>query len=324
MKAGTLRKVGLAAALVCLLAASQAWGLALRRDVVVEIGEVSAAFRDVVRVPLFIAPVSSNNAVATLEFRLFYEHDHLFYLGYDLGEAALDAEKSVFVLEVQPGQLSIVVTGGLDAIEDGEFAGLYFEVLEGALSESAVPLSGAEASAADAEAAPLEVEVSGGAVLLGNCPLPASPQEVMASQGEFAGKVRVTWAAVQGAEAYRVYRAGMPFFSRTELIAEEKGVLYYDDYGVAVGGSDGDGAEEAFGCSKNLQLLKTGSYVQEHYYWVAAVNECGEGGPAGPALGHASKRRKTFPDSNVSASPGLFLAAAASLAALGRRRRRRS
>ena len=88
-------------------------------------------------------------------------------------------------------------------------------------------------------------------------PVPAAPF-VVASDGKYQGRVRVTWSAVEDASAYLVYRAERSDLSDAALQASVT-ELFFDDYSARFAHTNG--------CNK--QLVAT-----LYYYQIRAVGKC--------------------------------------------------
>lgn len=106
------------------------------------------------------------------------------------------------------------------------------------------------------------------------CAAPAAPTGVSASDGTFADRVRVTWAAVTGATSYRVYRNTTNSFGSATLLGTVTGTQN-DDFS-ALGSSAGGGCNQG------------GSGPTTYFYWVTALTACGESAASTPDQGNAS------------------------------------
>jgi fibronectin type 3 domain-containing protein len=104
---------------------------------------------------------------------------------------------------------------------------------------------------------------------------PAKPLGVKASDGAYAGKVRVTWKAVPGATKYRVYRAWSATGSK-KLLGQPTGTVFDDTTAKA-------------------------SHV--YHYWVKACNSAGCSGFSAKNTGYRGKPPKL---AGVKASDGAY------------------
>lgn len=140
------------------------------------------------------------------------------------------------------------------------------------------------------------------------CPNPAAPSNIAASDGAYDDRVEVTWDPVEGATAYRVYRALSASSSAPDLMGTVTGAAF-DDFSAAAKQITAPN----MGCPENPAGRTT------YYYWVAAVNACGEGELGGPDSGYAGS------GGVIAAGDGLLLAflAAGLLGAARRYRKQR-
>ncbi len=95
------------------------------------------------------------------------------------------------------------------------------------------------------------------------CKTVSVPAGVQASDGTFTDKVRLTWSAVDGAEAYEVFRADSDDSGAATLLGQTS-VAQYDDATAAA-------PEKTGGC-------KPTTTDHDYYYWVKAGSSCGESG----------------------------------------------
>ena len=112
----------------------------------------------------------------------------------------------------------------------------------------------------------------------GLCAVPTAPSGVSASDGTYTNKVMVTWDSVSGADSYKVYRATSPNGAKTH-IGSMGTSTYYNDYSASVGTT--------------------------YYYWVKAVNSCGESQYSADDTGYRACDVPPTP-SGVSASDGTY------------------
>ncbi|MCP4638991.1 MAG: hypothetical protein GY851_01085 [bacterium] len=77
-------------------------------------------------------------------------------------------------------------------------------------------------------------------------PVPVGPF-VSATDGMYKGRVRVTWSAVDTAQAYRVFRGTREDFTDAEFIGEVTADLFFDDYSADV--------RKLNGCTPSLEAV---------------------------------------------------------------------
>ena len=103
------------------------------------------------------------------------------------------------------------------------------------------------------------------------CELPATPTNVVATNGLHLHTVVVTWDDVEDAASYEVYRNTVPDFDTAQLIGTSVEAQYLDYK-----------PEPAYvaspGCAKPDPTV--------FYYWVVAVNGCGSSDPSDPDEGY--------------------------------------
>ena len=90
---------------------------------------------------------------------------------------------------------------------------------------------------------------------------PSAPQGVLASDGAYTNKVRVTWSAVSNAASYKVYRSTADAVTAAVYLCDSTAALA-DDPSVAVG--------------------------TLYYYWVVAINQAGFSADSASDSGYAS------------------------------------
>ena len=113
--------------------------------------------------------------------------------------------------------------------------------------------------------------------------LPGQPQNVTASDGAFADKIRVTWSSVSGATSYRIYRSDDSTFDiTTDRIAETTSTSFDDVHHAT---------------NNPLGLCA------DYWYAVSAMNATGEGPLSVPDTGYRGTRVTGVP--TVSATDGL-------------------
>ena len=110
-----------------------------------------------------------------------------------------------------------------------------------------------------------------------SCSTPAAPTGVLASDGTYTDKVRVTWNASTGATSYEVYRATSS--GGTKTMIGTPSTTSYDDTSAAVGTT--------------------------YYYWVKAMNDCGSSAFSAYNTGYRAGTAPSAPYS-VSASDGAY------------------
>jgi peptidyl-Asp metalloendopeptidase len=122
----------------------------------------------------------------------------------------------------------------------------------------------------------------------GVCAGPAAPAGVSASDGAFAGFVRVTWNSVGSGAEYRVYRGNSNDPNTASAVSGWLTAASFDDTSAAppsTGGSlpNGSGCNAAGG-------FKAPVY---HYYWVQARNTCTAGPFSASDRGHRGEAKTT-------------------------------
>jgi fibronectin type 3 domain-containing protein len=113
--------------------------------------------------------------------------------------------------------------------------------------------------------------------------LPGQPQNVTATDGTHADKIRVTWSSVSGATSYRVYRSDDSTFNITTDQIAETTTTSFDDVDHAT--------------NNPLELC------EDYWYAVSAMNATGEGPLSVPDVGYQGTRVTGVP--TVSATNGL-------------------
>ncbi len=127
--------------------------------------------------------------------------------------------------------------------------------------------------------------VSAKFVLSAPCDLTIAPANVKASDGTFTDRVRVSFSLVTGSTKYNVYR-GEDSDSTNAVLLGSVTQSPFDDYSAA-----GDEEEDStFGCSSGGSGSGDGP---TYYYWVAAVNTCGESVFGGPDTGYTGAGTKS-------------------------------
>jgi uncharacterized repeat protein (TIGR01451 family) len=100
--------------------------------------------------------------------------------------------------------------------------------------------------------------------LVVSCDLPDAPANVAATDGTYGQTVLVVWDEVVGATAYNVYRNTDDSFATAELLGTVPDLVFADFQPA-----DGTGA---FSCGVPS--------IEIFYYWVTAVDDCGESAPS--------------------------------------------
>lgn len=126
---------------------------------------------------------------------------------------------------------------------------------------------------------PLTDSVSMAIVVEKYCPPITPPADVQATDGEFVDRVRVTFAAVDGATGYRIYRSESNDKAAATLLGSWSETTFDDFSAVAVK----QASANPFACAAT-----PGSAVAKtYYYWVAAYSDCAESAKSGPDSGYA-------------------------------------
>lgn len=89
---------------------------------------------------------------------------------------------------------------------------------------------------------------------------PPAPASINASDFDFCGRIVVQWPATAGATQYRLYRNTVNNFATASLHATLAGTSYSDPFPAT-------------------------AHSQAYFYWVVAVNACGNSAPTGPNRG---------------------------------------
>ena len=110
------------------------------------------------------------------------------------------------------------------------------------------------------------------------CPLPAAPANVIATNGLHIHTVVITWDEVPTATMYEVYRNTTPDFGTATNIGSsiEAEYLDYKPQPPYIANP---------GCAKPDPTV--------FFYWVVAINTCGESLPGGPDEGYVRPERET-------------------------------
>jgi len=122
---------------------------------------------------------------------------------------------------------------------------------------------------------PLEDSETITIIVTPGCTQPDPPASITASQGTFADRIRITYAPVDGAVSYWVYRNTTPDPESADLIAVWNETTL-DDFSVETG-------TPPFSCAGLAPFVRGPNY----YYWVSAYNGCDWSEKSGPALGYA-------------------------------------
>ena len=173
-------------ALCCLLAASSAWGEALKDagTLDVSIGQGSGQGGDDVRVPVSLT--TQGTQPAAVAFRIQYDWHALTYKSVGAGATAATAQKVVAGTAVELGAVSFVVYGvNRNALEDGELLTAVFEVTFPS-DEGFQPLVGWTISASDPDGNRI-----GAAIHDGQIAIHASGEGEGEGEGEQTGSLAV-------------------------------------------------------------------------------------------------------------------------------------
>ena len=95
--------------------------------------------------------------------------------------------------------------------------------------------------------------------------IPTAPSNVSATDGAFSDRVQVSWAKVDNAEEYRVWRADSDDPTKASAISGWISTNVYNDTGALAAT-----VEEAQGCACGAEPAITYNY---HYYWIEARSE---------------------------------------------------
>jgi dipeptidyl aminopeptidase/acylaminoacyl peptidase len=154
------------------------------------------------------------------------------------------------------------------------------------------------AAVVDTSAAPFAI------VTPQNCPKPTQVAGVVASDGAYGDRVRITWNAAARADEYLVYRNRVNSWSNATLLDTTEETFFEDTTAA--------GMQDSTGC-RGPEQVKT-----EYFYWVRAVNDCG--------LATISQADKGFrgyePQTTSAAGDTVLLASAVAALALWRAKRR--
>ncbi len=120
-------------------------------------------------------------------------------------------------------------------------------------------------------------EVSTNQLTVGNNP---ASDYTAASDGTYNDKVQVTWSAVPGADAYRVFRSTKSNFSNAVPVTDWIADLVYDDFDVGT-------TTSSSGCSSTTVPML-------YYYQVKARGICGESDPSGADTGYINISKASY------------------------------
>jgi len=266
----------------------------------------------VARVPVHLS--ASDRQPATIDFQFRYDTARLLFTAVEAGPVAEAAGKTVEGSPTGPDTVIVLATGGLSEIADGVAVRLYFKILPGVGVGEQIALEGMTAASASRDASALATSVLSGTVSVVQCVAPDTPQDVQASDGDFATHVRVHWSPAARAAVYQVYRSTLSDGRTAALLAEVEDVTFYNDYAAT-----GVLPNQSLGCARG----KVGP-IPRYYYWVGAANGCGESALSGPDSGWCTGS-KDGPQTASNGLPGRTTApeltwAALALLAVGRRR----
>ena len=257
--------VGVACLLMCGWTSAASVGIALGSGITVPEG--------IAWVPVQVQ--STGATPATMDVRIQYDPSRLELAGVDRGPTARRADKEVVEAITDSGEALVVITGGLTTLDDGVAAYLFFTVLPEARTGETIGLAVEEAAAADADAVLLPVHTEDGVVTVVPCSPPDPVSDVTAAS--LPGGVRLQWEPAALATDYVIYRSETSRERDAAAVAVIRNRVRFDD----LEGVPPTTAEERIGCA----LLRSADSDHGAYYWVQAVNPCGESALIGPAVG---------------------------------------
>lgn len=255
-----------AALVVMAVCGAPAWG---------QLGEVNFQFVDsqgpadaTIIVSVQIVPLVG---ASTVFFRVEVDDASLTLTDVFPGASAIAAGKEVSVGTDMMNRPTILVTdfgGGTDIIPNGDLVFLVFRSAAGLSVGTEIPVSGSDASAATPAGGMLSTAVFGATVDIVACTAPARPSFLAASDGTLVDRVAVGWLPAPGASQYRIYRNTVNSIGSAQLL-ETVETTQFDDFSATA-------AMLTMGGCQGHPLPQ----IEAFFYWVVAVNVCGESAPS--------------------------------------------
>lgn len=268
-------------------------------DVTLTVGSKSAQPGSAVSVPIQVA--SNGQQPATVVVEVQYDVQNLQFMQVQPGAATAAASKELQFNEPVAGRVRMAVSGGLTGLANGVMANLAFQVKPNAVAGNTVPLMGADASAADPEALRLAVSVvPGGVTITAPCTLPATPGAPVATDGDFADFVRLTWAAVADAVEYEVYRNTQDNPAASTLLASVSTTAFDDTNALPPVVEPGEAGMQC----PPVPVEDVVTPVV-YYYWVKAINDCGASGFSAADTGFRGETQMSANDAGTTALAGM-------------------
>ena len=264
-----------------------------------------------------IVPVQilSFAGASTVFFRIEVDEMSLELVDVLPGPSAANAGKGVSVGIDAQNRPTILVTdfgGGTDVILNGDLVFLIFRSAAGLSVGTDIAVSGSDSSAATPAGAMLTTAVIGANVEIEACTAPTRPSFLAASDGTLSDRVALGWLPVNGASEYKILRNSSNNINSAELLATVDSIQFDDDSATAA-------MLVMSGCQgQNLPQF------EEFFYWVIAVNACGESPPSPVDSGFrgldAGTTRLQNSPLQASGTPYIWLALVAGFAWTRRRR----
>jgi len=120
------------------------------------------------------------------------------------------------------------------------------------------------------------------------CVIPDAPLSIDVSQGTFSEKVALRWNSAAHAREYNVYRAESEDPASAALLTRVSGTTHDDLTAQAATVQTIAGK----GCRAEDETLTT---YYSYFYWVSAVNNCGESALTGPGEGYRGSAKAVGP-----------------------------
>lgn len=257
------------------------WTVDTEAQLTLTVGTVTADVGQRVEVPVLAVSEGEQPTVITL----FVDFDDALvaFVEGRAGDAVPPGKFVTFNFNEEDSEVSMIVFGlDRNRIPDGEVFVLEFDVLSGT-PDNQVPLDATRASAATAEAEPIQITLIDGMIGL-HCPDVAAPGGVSASEDRPDG-VLIEWDAATGAIEYLVFRGEMNNPAAALPINEWQPETALLD-NTALPPSAGPG----MGCRPDGEIV-----VHTYYYWVKARSRVGcDSGFSAPDTGSRGGPVKAF------------------------------
>lgn len=268
-------------------------------DVTLTVGSKSAQPGSAVSVPVQVA--SNGQQPATVVVEVQYDAQKLQFMQVQPGAATAAASKELQFNEPVAGRVRMAVSGGLTGLANGVMANLAFQIKPNAVAGNTTPLMGADASAADVDALRLAVTVQpGGVTITAPCTLPATPGAPVASDGDFADYVRLTWTAVADAAEYEIYRNTQNDPAASTLLATVSTAVFDDTNALPPVVTPGHAGMQC----PPVPVEDVVTPVI-YYYWIKAVNDCGASGFSAADTGFRGETQVSGNDAGTTALAGM-------------------